>query len=114
MPMQKKPWMTSFLFKEIVFFFKKFVQGRISFTSRHLLFLDGHDSQCYLRSNIRSTRDGLKHDHPTIPHITCFPTIKYIFCFKPLETTFKTFRNVVMFINNHMEPNNITLVGCVD
>jgi hypothetical protein len=109
MAMQKKPWMIYFL---LVYFFKKCFLGRTSFNNRHLLVLDGHDSHVNFKTMI--TRNGLKHEHLTIPHITCFPTIRYIFCFKPLETTFRMVRNVAMIRNNHTEPNKITLVGCVD
>jgi hypothetical protein len=59
MAMQKKPWMTFFLFKKIVFFFKKFVLGRVSFTNRHLLILNGHDSHVTLEAILEAREIGL-------------------------------------------------------
>ncbi len=35
-------------------------------------------------------------------------------CFKPFKITFKKVRDVIMFRNNHMEPDKISLVGWVD
>ncbi len=37
-----------------------------------------------------------------------------VFCFKPFKITLKKVGDVIMFRNNHMEPNKITLVGWVD
>jgi hypothetical protein len=55
----KKPWMTSFLFKEIVFFFKKIVPGKVSLINRHLLVLDGHDSHVTLEAILEAQEMGL-------------------------------------------------------
>jgi hypothetical protein len=37
-----------------------------------------------------------------------------VFCFKPFKISFKKVKDVTMYRNNHMELNNITLVGCVN
>jgi hypothetical protein len=50
MAMQKKPWMT--------FFFKKFVPSGVSFTNRHLLVLDGHDSHVTLEVILEAQEMG--------------------------------------------------------
>jgi hypothetical protein len=42
MAMQSKAWMITFLFKEFLSFFKRFIPSGISITNRHLLILDGH------------------------------------------------------------------------
>jgi hypothetical protein len=42
MVVHTKTWMTSFLFKEFLSFFKKLVPGGISPSNYHLLPLDGH------------------------------------------------------------------------
>jgi hypothetical protein len=44
MAMQSKGWMTTFHFKEFLFFFKRYIPSGISLTNRHLLILDGHGS----------------------------------------------------------------------
>jgi hypothetical protein len=41
MLMQKKTWMTTFLFKKFLSFFRRLVQGEMSFTNQHLLVLNG-------------------------------------------------------------------------
>jgi hypothetical protein len=47
--MQKKTWMISFLFKEFLFFFKKSIWGRVSFTYTHILIMDGHNNNVTLK-----------------------------------------------------------------
>ncbi len=42
MAMQSKAWMTTFLFKEFLSFFKRCIPSEISITNKHLLILDGH------------------------------------------------------------------------
>jgi hypothetical protein len=49
MAIQKKAWMTSLLFKEFLYFFKKFIQGGMSFTNTHLFVLDGHGKHVTLK-----------------------------------------------------------------
>ncbi len=49
MAMQKKAWMSSFLFKEFSTFFNKSIVGGVYLTNRHLLVLDGHGSHVTLK-----------------------------------------------------------------
>ncbi len=44
MAMQSKAWMTTFIFKEFLFFFKRSILGGIFFINRHLLIFDCHGS----------------------------------------------------------------------
>jgi hypothetical protein len=48
MAMQPKAWMTTFFFKEFLFFFKRFIPSGISLTNGHLFILDGHGSHVTL------------------------------------------------------------------
>jgi len=48
MAMQTKTWMTFFLFKEFLSFFKKLVHGEIFHSNQHLLILDNHGSHVML------------------------------------------------------------------
>jgi hypothetical protein len=50
MAMQKKAWMTSFLFKKLLSFFKKSIPCGISQTYRHWLILHGHGSHLTLEA----------------------------------------------------------------
>jgi hypothetical protein len=113
MAMQKKPWMTSFLFKEFVLFFKKYVLGQVSFTNKHLLILDGHENHVTLETILETQEMGLHMVTPPSHTSHVFQPLDF-FCFKPLETTFRRVRNVAISRNNHMEPNKITLVGCIN
>jgi hypothetical protein len=99
------------LFKEL-FFLQKICPSGISFTNRHLLVLDGHDNHVTLEA-ISQTRDGFRHDNPTIPHITCSPTIRCIL-FQAIQETFRKVKDVAMSKNNHMQLDKITLVKWVD
>jgi len=38
----------------------------------------------------------------------------YVFCFKPFKITFRKVKDEIIFINNHMELNKITLTGWVN
>jgi hypothetical protein len=49
MAIQKKAWMISLLFKEFLYFFKKFIQARMSLTNTHLFVLDGHGKHVTLK-----------------------------------------------------------------
>jgi IS4 transposase len=44
MVMQKRAWMTTFLFKEFLSFFNKLGANGMSFNNQHLLILNGHGS----------------------------------------------------------------------
>jgi IS4 transposase len=50
MAMQSKAWMTTFLFKEFLSFFKRSIPSGISITNRHLFILDGHGSHVALEA----------------------------------------------------------------
>jgi hypothetical protein len=65
MAMQSKAWMTTFLFKEFLFFFKSSIPGEISISNKHLLILDGHGSHVTLEAIEQSSEFGL--DMVTLP-----------------------------------------------
>jgi len=50
MAMQTKAWMTSFLFKKFLSFFKKSVIGEISQSNQHFLILNKHGSHVMLEA----------------------------------------------------------------
>jgi hypothetical protein len=68
MAMQSKAWMTTFLFKEFMFFFKRFILNGISITNRHLLILDGHGSHVTFEAIEQVQKFGL--DMNTLPSHT--------------------------------------------
>jgi hypothetical protein len=68
MGMQNKTWMTSFMFKEFLSFFKRFIQGGISQTNHDLLILDGHGSHITLKTIKQVQEFGL--DIVTLPFHT--------------------------------------------
>jgi len=57
-----------FLFKEFLFFFKKFVACGVFFTNRHLLNLNGHGSHVILKAISQAQDMGL--DMITLPSHT--------------------------------------------
>jgi hypothetical protein len=59
MVMQSKAWMTTFLFKKFLSFFKRFILNAISITNRHLLILDGHGSHITLETIEQAQKFGL-------------------------------------------------------
>jgi len=70
MTMQTKVWMTSFLFKEFLSFFKDFVPGEISQINCHLLILDSHGSHVTQKALKQTMAFGL--DMMTLPlHTSC-------------------------------------------
>jgi hypothetical protein len=68
MAMQSKAWMTTFLFKEFMFFFKRSIPSKISITNRHMLILDGHGSHVALQAIEQAQEFGL--DMITLPSHT--------------------------------------------
>jgi hypothetical protein len=50
MAIRTKAWMTSFLLKEFVSFFKRLVLGDIFPSNHHLLILNGHGSHVSLKA----------------------------------------------------------------
>jgi hypothetical protein len=60
MAMQRKTWMTSFLFKKFMFFFKRSILGGISFINRiFLLILDEHGFHVTLETIKQTQEFGL-------------------------------------------------------
>ncbi len=113
MAMQKKTWMTTFLFKEFLYFFNKSIPSGISFSNRHMLIVDAHGNHVTLKA-IKQVEDfGL--DMITLPSHTSHALQPLdVFCFKPFKTTFRKVENAVIFRSNHMELNKITLAGWVN
>jgi hypothetical protein len=68
MAIQSKAWMTTFLFKEFLFFFKRFIPSGISITNKHLLILDGHGSHVTIETIKQAQEFGL--DMITLPSHT--------------------------------------------
>jgi hypothetical protein len=99
MAMPKKAWMTTFLFKEFLSFFKRSILGGVSFTN-NLLILNGHGSHVTLEA-IKHAKDiGL--NMITLPfHTSHVLQPLYVFCFKPFKTTFRKVKDATMFRNNH-------------
>jgi hypothetical protein len=104
--------MIPFMFKESMVFFNKSIPSGVSFNNWHLLILDGHGNHVTLEAIELVKEFAFKHDHITITHITCIATIRCA-CFKPLNTSIRKVRDVIMFKNNHMEPNKVILIGWV-
>jgi len=82
MIIETKTWMTSFLFKEFLSFFKRSIISGISPRNHHLLILDGHGSYVNLEIIEQVQQFGL--DMITLPSHTSH-VVSY---FKPLKTTF--------------------------
>jgi hypothetical protein len=78
MAMQKRVWMVSFLFKEFLAIFKKYVPSGMSFINQHLLVLDGHGNHVTFKNNKTSTRVWVRHKYITISYITCSITIRCV------------------------------------
>jgi hypothetical protein len=60
--------MTTFLFKDFMYFFKRSIPSGISITNRHLLILDGHGSHVTLEAIEQVQKFGL--DTNTLPSHT--------------------------------------------
>jgi hypothetical protein len=111
--MQKRAWMTTFLFKKFLSFFNKLIPSGVSFNNRHLLILDGHGSHVTLEA-IKHAKDfGL--DMITLPSHTSHALQPLnVYCFKPFKISFLKVRDAIMSRNNHMELDKITLDRWVD
>jgi len=59
MAIQTKTWMTSFLFKDFLSFFKRSIPSGISPSNHHLLILDGHGSHVSLKAIEQAQQFGL-------------------------------------------------------
>jgi len=70
MAMQSKAWMTTFLSKKFLSFFKKSILSGISLTNKHLLIFDRHGSHVVLEVIEQVKKFGL--DMITLPsHTSC-------------------------------------------
>jgi hypothetical protein len=113
MAMQTKAWITFFLFKEFLSFFKKSVLNEISQSNWHLLILDKHGSHVMLEVIAQAKEFGL--DMVTSPTHTSHALQPLdVSCFKPLWITFQKERDNAMVKNNHYEPNKCTLIRWVN
>jgi len=111
--MQKREWMTIFLFKEVLSFFHKSVLSGMSFSNRHLLILYGHGNHVTLKTIEQAKDFGL--DMIRLPSHTLHALQPlYVSCFKLFKTAFKKVRDVIMSRNNQMELDKIILARWVD
>jgi hypothetical protein len=113
MAMQSKAWMTTFLFKEFLSFFKSSIPSGISINNKCLLILDGHGSHVTLEAIERASEFGLDmvilFSHT--PH--AFQPLD-VACFKSFKTIFRKKKHTTMVTRKYIAPNKITLVGWVD
>jgi len=88
MAMQSKAWMTTFLFKEFLSFFKRFILSEISLTNKHLLIFDGHASHVTFEAIEQIKEFGF--DMIILPsHTSRALQPLYVACFKPFKTAFR-------------------------
>jgi hypothetical protein len=113
MAMQSKAWMTTFLFKEFMYSFKRFISSGISTTNRHLFILDRHESHVTFEAIEQAQKFGL--DMNTLPLHT-FHAIQPldVACFKHLNITFKKEKDIAMVRKNCTKLDKITLLKWVD
>jgi hypothetical protein len=113
MAIQTKTWMTSFLLKEFLSFFKRSILGGIFPSNHHLLILDGHGSHVNLEVIEQAQQFGL--DMITLPshtsHVLQPLDVSY---FKPFKTTLNNNYYYSMVSNNYKEPNKIIFANWVD
>jgi len=112
MAMQSKAWMTNFVFKEFLYFFKRLVPGGLSLTNKHFFILDGYRSHVTLEAIEQAQTFGL--DMITIRnHISYALKPLDVVYFKLSKTTF-FFLNVVMVsTNNYIKLDKVTLANWV-
>ncbi len=113
MAVQSKAWITTFLFKKFIFFFKMSIPNGISITNKHLVILDGHGSHVTFEAIKQAQKFGL--DMNTLPSHT-FHALQPldVACFKHFNNAFKKEKDIVMVKRNCTKLNKITLVGWVD
>jgi hypothetical protein len=106
MVMQKKTWMTIFLFKEFKGFFKRIID-------QDLLILNGHGSHVTLKA--------IEQTHAFILNMVTLQTIfqmhyNFYKCIvsKPFKTTFRKERDNAMIKNKYLKLNKIKLTTWVD
>jgi hypothetical protein len=102
--------MTSFLFKFVLSFFKKWVPSEIFQSNQHILILNKHGSHVTLKTIAQAHEFAL--DMVTLPSHT-FHLLQPldVSCFKPFKIAFKKKKDNAMVKNNHCEPNKCTLVS---
>jgi hypothetical protein len=100
MEVQTKAWITSFLFKEFLSFFKRSILGGLFPINRHLLTLNGHGSHVSLEVIEQAQQFGL--DMITLPsHTSHVLQPLDVNCFKPFKTTFEKERTNNMVRSNY-------------
>jgi hypothetical protein len=88
MAMQSKAWMTTFLFKEFLSFFKSSILGGISRSNKHLLILDGHGSHVILETIEQASEFAL--NMVSLPSHTCHALQPLdVACFKSFKIAFR-------------------------
>jgi hypothetical protein len=106
MAMQSKAWMTTFLFKEFLSFFKRSILSGISITNRCRLILDGHGSHVTLEAIECAQEFGL--DMITILlHTSHALQFLDVACFKPFKIAFRKEKDITMVRRNYTKPNKI-------
>jgi len=100
MATQLKAWMTTFLFKKNLSFFKSFIPNEISITNRHLLILDGHGSHVTFEAIEQAQKFGL--DMIILPSHTsnALQPLNVVYV-KPFKTIFKKERDIAMVRRNY-------------
>jgi hypothetical protein len=101
MVMQFKAWMTNFMFKELLSFFKRLIPCGLSLTNKHLLILDGHKSHVTLEEIEQAQTFGLE---VIILHCHTSYALKplNVVCFKSFKTTFLKKNFVMASTNNYI------------
>jgi hypothetical protein len=107
--MQKKAWVNFLLFKEFLYLFKKFITSGVFIINKHLLVLDGNGNNVTLKSIEYTQEFGL--NMMTLPSHTLYVLQPLdVSLFKSFKNIFKKVAYIIMFNNNYMEPNKITMV----
>jgi hypothetical protein len=84
------------MFKEFIYFLKKFVLGGLSFINKQLLIMDGHGSRVTLKAISQAKEINL--DIITLPsHTSHVLQTLNVYCFKPFKITFRKVKNIIMF-----------------
>ncbi len=92
--------MTTILFKEFLFFFKRFIRNGIFLTNRHLFVLDGHGSHVPFVAIEQVKEFGL--NMITLPSHTfhAFQPLD-VACFKPFKIAFRKEKDITMVKRNY-------------
>jgi hypothetical protein len=113
MVMQSKAWMTNFLFKEFLSFFKRSITCGISLTNKHLLILDGHESHVTLIAIKQAQTFGFNMI-TLLSHIIHELQLLDVAYFKLFKIAFKKERDVAMASNNYTELDKVILANQVE